>query len=376
MTYTGATDRLNRVGREYLRVSYDRSGRERSQDEQHDENVTAAESIGVTLGLPYREAGSKSASRYARKTRDDFARLLADLGAGRFGAEVLVLWESSRGSRKVGEWVELIDLCEQQGVTIFVTTHGREYKPDNARDRRSMLEDAVDSEYESAKGSARGKRAAAATARAGLPHGRIAYGYTRRYDERTRKIIAQEPHPDEAPNVTELFARLKEGHSFKAIARDFAARGVLNKSGRPFSPAHLRTLALNPSYSGMRVHRVGSQAQARGAAEMNNPEVFQVEATWPALVSRADYLAVQRILCDPKRLTARPGRAKHLLSMTARCDVCGSVLATTMKYRRRGLRVPGQGAREVQHAEARPVRRDVHPRVPGPPGDPREDQRR
>ncbi len=119
MTYTGATDRLNRVGREYLRVSYDRSGRERSQDEQHDENVTAAESIGVTLGLPYREAGSKSASRYARKTRDDFARLLADLGAGRFGAEVLVLWESSRGSRKVGEWVELIDLCEQQGVTIF-----------------------------------------------------------------------------------------------------------------------------------------------------------------------------------------------------------------------------------------------------------------
>ncbi len=75
----------------------------------------------------------------------------------------------------------------------------------------------MDSEYESAKGSARGKRAAAATARAGLPHGRIAYGYTRRYDERTRKIIAQEPHPDEAPNVTELFARLKEGTRSKPL---------------------------------------------------------------------------------------------------------------------------------------------------------------
>ena len=116
--------------------------------------------------------------------------------AGRFGADVLILWESSRGSRKVGEWVELIDLCEQQRVSIFVTTHGREYK-----------------------------RAAAANARAGLPYGRIAYGYARRYDERTRKIIAQEPHPDEAPIVVELFARLKEGHAFKAIARDFAARG-------------------------------------------------------------------------------------------------------------------------------------------------------
>jgi DNA invertase Pin-like site-specific DNA recombinase len=321
-----------RIGREYLRVSYDRSGRERSQDEQHDENVSAAEGIGVTLGLAYREAGSASASRYARKTRDDFARLLADLAAGRFGAEVLILWESSRGSRKVGEWVELIDLCEQQAVTIFVTTHGREYRPGNARDRRSMLEDAVDSEYESAKGSARGKRAAEANAHAGMPHGRIAFGYIRRYDERTRRMVAQEPHPEEAPVVLELFLRLKEGHSFKAIARDFAARGITNDQGRPFSAQHLRNLALNPTYSGVRVHRTKEQEKTRNLAVVD-PDVFQTEATWPGLVKRADFLAVQRILCDPKRRSARPGGAKHLLSMIAKCDVCGAVLSASQRQR-------------------------------------------
>lgn len=84
------------------------------------------------------------------------------------------------------------------------------------------------------------------------------------------------------------------------------------------------------------MHRVGDQAKARGAAELNSPEVFQTEATWPALVSRPDYLAVQRILSDPKRRTARPGGAKHLLSMIARCDVCGGVLCATMKYRPEG----------------------------------------
>ena len=245
------------------------------------------------------------------------------------------MWESSRGSRKVGEWVQLIDLCEQRGVTIFVTTHGREYRPGNARDRRTLLEDAVDSEYESSKVSARIRRATAANARAGAPHGRIPYGYMRRYDERTRKIVAQEPHPQEAPVVTELFKRLVRGHSFKAIARDFARRGILNKSGRPFSPMHLRTLALNPTYSGMRVHRTGSSAQKRGTA-IPGPEVFQVEGTWDGLVSREDFLAVQRILSDPKRLTARPGGAKHLLSMIAKCDVCGSVLVATMKYQPTG----------------------------------------
>jgi site-specific DNA recombinase len=283
----------------------------------------------------YREAGSASASRYGRKTRDAFSRLLADLAADRFGAQVLILWESSRGSRKVGEWVQLIDMCERRGVTIYVTTHGREYRPGNARDRRTLLEDAVDSEYESSKASARSLRAAAANARAGEPYGRIPYGYTRRYDERTRKIIAQEPHPLEAPVVIELFERLIRGHSFKALARDFAQRGIINKSGRPFSPAHLRSLALNPTYSGVRVHRTGSQAQARGAATPGL-EVSQVEATWEGLVSREDYLAVQRILSDPKRRTVRPGGAKHLLSMTAKCDVCGSVLVVTMKYQPNG----------------------------------------
>src|SRR6266567_7515713 len=148
-------------GREYLRVSQDRSGRARSVEEQHDDNLKAAEAHGFSInGEAYSDV-SLSASRYATKVRGDFGRLLADLGHGRFGADVLVLWESSRGSRKVGEWVTLIELCETAGVRIHVTTHGRTYDPGNARDRRSMLEDAVDSAYQSDKASDAIQRAAA-----------------------------------------------------------------------------------------------------------------------------------------------------------------------------------------------------------------------
>jgi site-specific DNA recombinase len=335
MAFINTFDRFTteRIGREYLRVSYDRSGRERSPGEQHKENVTAAGNIGVTLGASYREAKAISASRYSDKVRDDFARLLADLGSGQFNADVLVLWESSRGSRKVSEWVELIDVCERQGVSIFVTTHGREYHPGNARDRRSLLEDAVDSEYESAKGSARGVRAAAANAVEGKPHGRIAFGYQRRYDERTRVMIAQEPHEEEAPVILELFKRLEEGHSFKSSARDFEARGITNDSGLPFSPQHLRNMARNATYSGVRVHRPKKKPATARADGTPAPSVSQAEATWPAIVSRETFLHVERMLSDPKRRTTRPGRAKHLLSMIARCDVCDAVLCVTLKYR-------------------------------------------
>src|SRR6266567_9558500 len=94
-------------GREYLRVSQDRSGRARSVEEQHDDNMAAGQAHGFTInGEAYADV-SLSASRYATKVRGEFRELLADLEHGRFGADVLVLWESSRGSRKVGEWVTL-----------------------------------------------------------------------------------------------------------------------------------------------------------------------------------------------------------------------------------------------------------------------------
>lgn len=323
-----------RTGREYLRVSYDRSGRERSQDEQQADNRRACAERGITLLAAYREAGSASASRYARKGRDDFERLLADLDAGRFAAEVLVLWESSRGSRRVAEWVTLIELCERQHVSIFVTTHGRVYDPANARDRRSLLEDAVDSEYESSRVSVRAARAHAANAAAGRPGGVTPYGYLRHYDQRTRQLVAQEPDPATAPVVRELFARLRAGHSLRGIAKEFADRGIVTAgTGRPFTPEHLRTMATTAAYAGIRLHKpvTARPASGGGRTVLGAPGVTATPGTWPGLVSVEEFLAVQAILNDPKRRTSKPGKAKHLLSLIARCAVCGGPLTVTLR---------------------------------------------
>jgi site-specific DNA recombinase len=321
-----------RTGREYLRVSLDRSGRARSIEEQRHENQEAASARGVTFGAPYKDE-SISASRYSDKVRDDFARLLADLEHGRFGADELWLWESSRGSRKVAEWVMLIELCEQQGVLIAVTTHNRVYDPANGRDRRSLLEDAVDSEYESGKISARAKRAAAANAGAGKPHGRSPFGYGRRYDERSRKMIAQEPDPIEAPVIRELFERVRSGHSLRSIARDFERRGIRTRSGKVFSPQHLRVLATTAAYAGLRVHDSEGRGAGRGhSPQPGTPGVTVVKATWEPLVSEATYRAVQRLLNDPKRVTTRPGRAKHLLAGIAVCDKCEGPIFATFRH--------------------------------------------
>jgi site-specific DNA recombinase len=328
-------------GREYLRVSQDRSGRARSVEEQHDDNLRAGEAHGFTInGEAYSDV-SLSASRYATKVRGDFARLLADLEAGRFGADVLVLWESSRGSRRVGEWATLVDNLEDSGVLVHVTTHGRTYDCANARDRRTLLEDAVDAAFQSDKASAAILRAAAATAARGEPHGRTPYGYARTYDAKTRKLIAQEPEPAEAARVRELFARLRKGHSLRAVAGDFAARGVTTRTGKPFTAQHLRDMALRPIYGGYRIHTPGNR-NGRYCGSLDGA----VTATWPPLVDAETFHAVRVMLQSPERRTSRPGRAKHLLSLIGVCDVCGGPLAAS--YRR--------GSREYECQRASHVR--------------------
>lgn len=331
------------TGREYLRVSANKDGQSKSKSEQNDDNASAAAREGITLGAPYQDDGS--ASPYATKVRDDFARLLDDLRTGAFGADVLVMWENSRGSRTVAEWVELLALLAARGILVYVTTHGRFYDPRNARDERSLLEDAVDSQYESRKISGRVLRTKASRAAAGQPDGNTPLGFVRLYDPVTRKRTAQVPDdseliPDDArpaepmaPRIRELFAALRRGESLKSIERAWAAAGVLTPErvtkkgkamgGKPYTAQHLRSLALTYSYAGLRVHVANGQS---GSAT-RKPTPDQIfEGTWTPIVDRETFYAVQNILSDPGRRTSRPGRANHLLTMTARCDVCGGAL--------------------------------------------------
>jgi site-specific DNA recombinase len=146
----------------------------------------------------------------------------------------------------------------------------------------------TDSEYESAKISARSRRAAD-----GRPHGRVPYGYRRRYDPVTGRLAGQEIEPVEAAVVLELYDRPERGHSLWAIARDLEARGVRSRTGRVFSPEHLRSLTLADAYRAKRIHH-GTLT----------------DATWPAIVPDPQWLAVHRRLSDPARVTTRPGRAR------------------------------------------------------------------
>lgn len=299
------------IAREYRRLSDAKGGT--SLQDQAEDNEVSADEHDWELGEPYIDDGL-SASRYARKRRDDFENLTADLSSGptgrdsRFGADILMLWESSRGSRKVGEWVSFIELCEAKQVLIWVTTHERLYDPSNGRDRKSLLEDAVDSEYESYKTHKRVSRTTAIQARKGRPYGFAPDGMRPVYDEKTGKLLTWVENPDRSHIPRQLFRLLEEGVTLAEIERRFGNRGYVDLSGNPFTRSHLRDMALRHSYAGLRSHR---------------GEVYN--GVWDGIIPADRFWNVQRILTAPHRKTTRTGRAVHELTGALRCDVCGKL---------------------------------------------------
>lgn len=317
------------VLREFLRVSKDRSGREKSPKQQHDDHVRDADLHGFQLHQsPYREVGS--ASRYAKKERDEFPLMIAALEAGRFEADGLALWEGSRGSRKVSEWALLLDLLAGGPKLVWIHTHGRMYDATNHRDRRTLLEEAVDAEYESGKTSDRLRRDHADRAAQGGPAGRISWGYRSLYDDRTGKLVRREPDVESGrvDLVRELFERFVTGETLKRVERDWAERGVVNGKGNPFRSDELRNILRNRVYIGDRVYVQGRVTRWWRARD----EALITAGQWEPIVDRQRFFDVQAILDDPRRLTMHPGAARHMLSMIALCDPCSGPMSAKIRH--------------------------------------------
>ena len=297
--------------------SYARQSRNnaKSIEDQAAENRAAVAEQGWHLAAEYSDGSS--ASRFSKKVRDDWKRVLADVEAQ--AIDVLVLWESSRGDRKPETWMALLSLCREKRVRIKVTTHRRTYDLTNLRDWKTLAEDGIDNAYESEKISIRTRRGHASAAVLGRPaQGRAPYGYRRLYDPATGALVGQEPVEPAASTVREVIGRVAAGEPISAIVRDFNERGVPTVNGaKQWYRSRVRMLACNVAYAGLRRH---------------NDETHP--AGWEALVSAEDFWAAQRVLYEPARLNVRPGKQRHLLSYLAVCGVCDAGLKTVkLAYR-------------------------------------------
>lgn len=286
----------------YTRVSLDPTGRARSVGEQEAECRAVVERENWALSAVFTD-NHISASRYSRKKRPEFQRLIDHVEGG--NCDVLVTWEASRFTRDLKVYVELRDLCRSAGVLWCYS--GRTHDLSRTDDRFSTGLDALLAERESDQTRDRILRTMRHQAVKGRPHGRLLYGQRRVYDPQTRELVRVELDPAQTAILHEVADRFLAGESFYLIARDLTERAVPTPHGaKRWYPTNLSRLMRNPSYIGKRVH------QGEVVADANWPTVFDAD-TWRQL---------QSTLTDPARNPHRPrSTTRHLLTGIAVCGI-------------------------------------------------------
>lgn len=306
------------IGDLYARKSTKDDGRSAARQER-DWRADCADE-GIQPGRVFVDP-DLSASRYARKERPGYGELLAHLRSGE--ADMVCLWEASRGSRKPSEWLSFLDLCRDLGILIRIFSDGGQtFDVRRHRDYRALADEGLNAYGESERLAERIRAGNRDAASLGRPPGPLLFGYARIYDAPSegagrsasggrRLTVEQVVNTEEAAIIRQMVADTLAGIPLNTQARRLIERGTPVPSGQGrWTGSHINRMLRHPGYVGHRVYK---------------GEVVK-ENAWPAIISEDEH----RMLCN---LLEAPGRRNHAdsslsyqLSGAALCGACERVL--------------------------------------------------
>lgn len=244
----------------------------------------------------------RPASRFSRKDREGYRRLLALIDSHEIDA--VVIWMEDRLHRQVIELAEFLKACEQAGVTR-VASVGAEFDLSNPDERIMLYIKAAMAEAEVEKSSRRIRRQRLEAAERGERHaggsrefGTVGVG---------KNAVSEAQAAAERDLIAEAAARILAGDSLRGIVLDWLDRGIKTSTGRLFVNASLRQMLKSPRIAGYRVHH-GKWYPGQ----------------WEPIIPLEQWKALAEILNDPKRRTSPAGGLRrYLLSGLIFCGRCG-----------------------------------------------------
>lgn len=224
-----------------------------------------------------------SASRYSRKKRPGYTRLIELIAAG--AVQRAVVYDLDRLLRQPRELEDLIDVVEQvaNGFELVSLNGDLNLTSSDGRFIARMLIGKAAKESDDA--SRRIRRANDAKALDGRPHGSSrAFGYAS--DGVTIIDV-------EAELLRRAAADVLAGETLNGIARQWNAAGICTpQQSRQWSGTVVRAVLINPRQAGLRVHRGEVVGKGR----------------WKPIVDRATHDRLVKLLTDPSRRRKLPPR--------------------------------------------------------------------
>jgi len=305
----------------YVRISEDREGAGLGVARQEgDCRQSVTEPNGWDVVEVYVD---NDRSAYSGKPRPAYRRLLEDAEAGNLDA--IVAWHNDRLHRNPSELEEFIDVVERRGLAVQTVRAGKiDLATPSGRMVARML--GASARYESEHKSDRQRAKHRQIALAGGPSG----GGTRPFGFESDQITVRE---EEAAAIRDVAGRVLAGASLVSVCADLNDRGILTPTGGRWQQGPMRRLLMSARLSGQREYR---------------GEVV-ADAVWPAILSREQTAALQRLLGDPSRSTRRIARG-YLLKGLLRCTDCNAALVARPRTGGDRCYVCASGARDARFA--------------------------
>lgn len=286
----------------YSRISHDDAGIGLGVERQETDCLRLISSHGWVLSHPPYRENDTPASTLSRKPRPVYEQMLDDAAAGEIDA--LVAYSTSRLTRRPLDFERLLTLSEDMDVRIETVTAG--FLDLATADGRALgrLLSAMDAAESERKGELI-RRALRQRRQAGLWWGQPPFGYVR--DSAPGGLVVD---PVGAAMVAEAAVRVLEGESMTGICRHWNEMGRRTSTGRAWYASRLLSMLRSPAAAGL--------IQVDGGL---------VPGSWPPIVERATWDALQTLFREPGRYRQRVSRQEpHPLAGLLRCARCASSL--------------------------------------------------
>ena len=250
--------------------------------------------------------------------RPQFKKMIEAAGRAEAPFKEILVWKYSRFTRNREHAVAYKSLLRKKGIRVVSIT---EQADDSATGR--LLEaiiEGVDEFYSEnlAQEVVRGMREAAS--RGFWVGSTIPYGYSKvMVQDGAKKRPTLEPDPDTAPIVKRIFDMAEAGKGMLNTTRILNEEGIATATGKRWSKNGVHYILKNEVYTGTMVWGTSAKAKA---------EPVRVEKAFPAIVSKAQFRRVARLMRSraPSKVNPRRVSSSYLLSGLVKCRRCKRAL--------------------------------------------------
>lgn len=251
--------------------------------------------------------------------RDAYNQMMADAVEGKF--DIIIFHKIDRNSRNEFNYYTVQNTLTRLGVEYAYAQQPIDDSPEGKMTEAMLV--AMAAYYSRNLGKETKKGLNENAYKALFNGGRPPLGY---------KIVDQqyEIEPHEAEAVRLIYQLYLAGWGYNKIAHALNAKGFKTREGRDFGKNSMYEILKNEKYMGNYTFNKTERKEGlpRNMHNMNSKNLIRVESAIPAIISEAEFMAVQkRREENRKRQHSYKTTERYLLSGKIFCGCCGSAMS-------------------------------------------------